>query len=130
MGIDFTTKNFGDIFYKIRLNLDVKRPKIIKVDSDGTEWYRYDKLIYEPFIEVFEYCGNKIVRYSGITDGNNDYPEDEYYMKNLKNQSIIEEYDEYVNSIINAKYWYDTLEETEKVIEKYREQMLEYERKH
>lgn len=126
MDMDFSTKIFGDIFYKVQLDVMLPRKKLCKLDEYNQEWYRYENSTINPVLVIYEYCGNKIVTYSGIA--NSDYPENEYYMRSLEDKNKILEYDEY-GTILGPKSWFDNLEKAEKVIADYKQEMLENERK-
>lgn len=64
--IDFSKLEFGDKIFHIIEDLNLmSRKKIVMVDNDGVEWYRYDKPTWSYSIKEYTYVG----KYAPTTSG-------------------------------------------------------------
>jgi hypothetical protein len=113
--IDFESLEFGDKIYVVKERNHIMTAKRIKmVDSDGVEWYRYDKPKWTFEIEEITYCGK--VTY--VEEGEVRFSEDrigEYHFRWSSGQ-IHYEYDDPYNP--DTENWFHTREEAEACIEK------------
>jgi hypothetical protein len=70
--IEFNNLSFGDKVYQVTEDLHVfNRKKIIMVDENGVEWYRYDKPVRVYSVAEYTYVGRADVHTTG-----NVIPED------------------------------------------------------
>jgi hypothetical protein len=101
--------NFGDIVYAVKeQNNAFSKKKLRMVDSNGVEWFRYDRDHWEYSIEEIVYCG----RVTYIEEGEVDfdiYRQEELHFKFPDGQI----YNDCIDSIIERKEWFHTYEEAE-----------------
>ena len=93
--------NIGDNLYCITKVINaLSRNKIIMVDAQGVEWYRYDKPISEFSLETHTVVGRTIVTVEGTID-ENDMVENSYFTDNG-----VTVYESDINSGSYC-YWFD-----------------------
>ena len=77
------TKNdlrIGNTVYRLELdNNIIRRKKIYMVDSEGNEWYRYDKALWTFRVVAMKICGSIKQVVHGFVDGDS-ISEDEYHL--------------------------------------------------
>jgi hypothetical protein len=107
---------FGDKVYVVKEDNHVfAQKRITMIDTDGIEWYRYDRDRFTYEIEEITYCG----KVTFIARGDVRFDEDkqtEYHFKHSDGQ-IYPEYDETDIFDIDRKKWFYSREEAEARIE-------------
>lgn len=104
---------FGDVVYIVKeQNNAFSKKKLKMVDSDGVEWFRYDRDHWEYSIEEIVYCG----RVTFIEEGEVRFNEDrqtEHHFKYPSGHVFFEFYDD----VVEYQKWFHTREEAEDYIE-------------
>jgi hypothetical protein len=104
---------FGDAVYTVKeQNNAFSKKKLRMVDSNGVEWFRYDRDHWEYSIEEIVYCG----RVTYIEEGEVDfdiYRQEELHFR-FPDQRI---HSDYIEDVIECQEWFHTREEAEAYIE-------------
>ena len=110
--IDFTKLTLGDKIYSVKeSNTVLSRKRITMVDSDGIEWYRYDRENWEYTVDVIEYCGKTTIIKEGET-ALDELTSGSYHFKHP--DGVV--YGEDAGEESWLRHWFTSVEEAEEYI--------------
>ena len=88
MALSKNDLRIGNTVYRLELdNNIIRRKKIYMVDSEGNEWYRYDKALWTFRVIAMKICGSVKQVVSGVVD-TDSVSEDEYHLKCASSDTI------------------------------------------
>lgn len=115
--VDPENLSFGDVVYVVReRNNTFHKKKIKSIDSDGVEWFRYDREQWEYSVDELVYCGRVTFEVTGEVPVSEDHQEELYFK--YPDGKI---YSEYYESIAEFDDWFTSREQADSCIEELKE---------